>query len=875
MATVASVASRWLMSVLAALMLSTLTLVGAGAADERAVAVVEEDAIESRGSATASTGIEVVRYSAEDALGLSVEVAEALVAEATDTGPNGAPRWMVLASGDGWADAAVAGPLAASLDAPVVLVPPGGLQTPTARLDLVEFLRSSAVQRAVIVGSPETVPNHEPSVLFGLGMLPRNIERVFGAGPASTSVAVARRIGAPAVLGDSGRTVIVVSDQSVADAVAVGPLAAAGPFPLLLTPPNALDPRIAAYLSEHEVEHVVLVGGAEAVSAAVHEAIESAGLSVTRLAGQDRIETSRFASRLFEQHIAASPRCAAGPMRIGLAADVYPEQALTAGPLLARRCAPLRYTEPDRLPRDLHNTLYMAGGQPLGLRLDVFGDRTMMPEATTDLVLPPTLLAFVRVTGDEADGSLRVEIGVVDERGTIKYFPQTATNVTSWGRDSPGSFCWIHNLTWSSSGRFLSYLKDCELDIHVLDTYSGDSYRIEHDKYELSSVGPCYEGECWASSLAGPRWSPTADRLVFTAVIDDPATEDIAWGGFPVRYSEILVHDATTRSTRRLTHNARHDLVGTWSPDGRTIASSWHSESSATDPYYRVEIYAEFFDVDTGEDRLNAFIDTWATTIQWSPDGSYVAFEGGDGWWTDQALVMQSDGSGLRWLTPVGCEGCYGEGGKHPGADILGWSHSGTRLAFSDSNYVPVEGESDYSNEKTVHYVFDVATGQTLPILEYTKSDWGPAPAWFREWSLDGNSLLYVTSGETPSDARTLVRVGADDGAQERLGELPILWTEAREPIHALARLSPDQNQLLLQYVNGWSEGIPGFWLTGVGASDLQHLVDFESLVTRTQDGGVLPVSESFPERSDYRTWHWGCSADWSTTGIVGTCEYR
>ena len=40
------------------------------------------------------------------------------------------------------------------------------------------------------------LPNHEPSVLYELGMLPRNIERVHGDDPVATAIAVAERFDA-------------------------------------------------------------------------------------------------------------------------------------------------------------------------------------------------------------------------------------------------------------------------------------------------------------------------------------------------------------------------------------------------------------------------------------------------------------------------------------------------------------------------------------------------------------------------------------------------------------------------------------------------------------------------------------------------------
>ena len=238
----------------------------------------------------------------------------------------------------------------------------------------------------MIVGSPDVLPNHEPSVLYGLGMLPRNIERVHSDDAVEAAIAVAERMGMPAEFADLGRTVIIASDQSVADAVAVGPLAAAGPFPLLLTAPEALDTRIADHLTEHEIKHVVLVGGTTAIAPTVQTAIETAGTAVTRLAGRDRNDTARLAADLFERHLASDPACAVGPIRLGLAPAQHPEQALTAGPLLAAQCTSLDYVQPNRLPLRLQNTIYLAQHGPVGARVVAFADVQVLPD---DLIRPP------------------------------------------------------------------------------------------------------------------------------------------------------------------------------------------------------------------------------------------------------------------------------------------------------------------------------------------------------------------------------------------------------------------------------------------------------------------------------------------------------
>ena len=444
---------RWSLVAVACLAVLLLPVTGVGAAEEPG-ASADSSASESEAQAEGMSddsagGVEVVRYAGSDRYELSLAVAQALV-----DADGGTSEWVVLASGESWAEAATAGPLAASLDAPVVLVPPGGLQTASARPDLVELLRSSGVRRVVIVGSSDVLPNHEPSVLFGLGMLPRNIERIHGDDPVGTAIAVAERMGMPAEFADLGRTVIIASDQSVADAVAVGPLVASGTFPLLLTGPGELDAGIALYLTEREIEHVVLVGGTAAIAPAVQEALETAGTAVTRLAGRDRSDTARLAADLFKQHTAEDAACTEGPTRIGLAFAQQPEQALTAGSLLTRQCAPLRYTDSTQLPADLRNALYLASHSPEGAHIATFAAAEQIPDVILKPSVPPALLAF---SGGWPPGHPRhgqTAVAIVDELGRWRRYPVGTSLNSGYLGDI---------FEWSPDGRFLAYV-DAYLD---------------------------------------------------------------------------------------------------------------------------------------------------------------------------------------------------------------------------------------------------------------------------------------------------------------------------------------------------------------------------------------------------------------------------
>ena len=615
---------------------SVLPISNAGATAEPDVGDIEGAA---EANVTAN-GVEVVRLWSPDRYGTSLAVARELVRLR-----GGRAEAVVLASGESWADAAVAGPLAASLSAPVLLVPPGGLQTSAARPDLVEFLRSAGTRRVVILGSPDVLPNHEPSVLFGLGMLPRNIERVHSDDPVEMSIAVAARIGAPTEFAELGRTVIIASDSSVADAVAVGPLAAAGPFPLLLTGPDALDPRITAYLAEHDVANVVLVGGTAAIAPAVQEALEAADITVTRLAGGDRADTSRLAAELFEQLTSDDLGCASGPARIGLAPAQRPKLALTAGPLLGALCAPLRFTDSDRLPPAVHNDLFLAYSRTSGAELHVFESASVLPDDVLDVAVPPVRIAAWKLTPGVIAGESQATLIVSDGSEQPRSYPETAVTIPtpSGGRPAPTP-------QWGPRGRFLAYRDLATHGLFVLDTDNGG---IAQARY----------GDLVPEVLeeSGLSWSPDGSRLLFSGIIEDESTLNEYYGVLdpPEFTAEVLLYDVRSQDVTRVTHNRGTDLPLSWSPDGSRFLYHSHGFVGARGEPFEYSTTLSVHDLQSGE--------SWTLShshlhgARWSPDGNRVMYTcqstDPNPPWTSEICVADADGTSSQRLTPSNCEG--------------------------------------------------------------------------------------------------------------------------------------------------------------------------------------------------------------------------
>ena len=774
--------SRWWLVVAACLVASLMPASGAGAAEDLASAddwASDAEAQREAGPCDWAGGVEVVRYAGSDAYVLSIELAKALVEAA-----GGTSEWVVLASGESWTDVVTAGPLAASLGAPVVLVPPGRLQTPTARPDLVPFLRSTGARRVVIVGSPEVLPNHEPSVLYGLGMLPRNIERLHGTDPVGNSIAVAKRIGAPAVMGDLGRTVIISSDRSVADAVAVGPLAAAGPFPLLLTAPDALDPRIAAYLTEHEVTHVVLVGGAAAIAPEVQEAIETVGVTATRLAGQDRIETANLAADLFGQHTADAPACADGPVRFGLAPAQDPEHALGAGPLLAHHCAPLRYTNPATLPDQLHSELFFAQSRTGGAELYVFESAAMLSDEALDITRPPVRIAAWRLTPGQNRAESNAVIVVADGHDEPRRYSETSVTVPTpiESQTSP----WP---TWDPQGRFLAYRSLADESLFILDTVSG-----ELDQARFGAVVPR------VLQHTGFSWSPDGSRLIFSGVIDDDSTMTDYHERLdpPQLTAELFLFDISTKQVSRLTHNRYTDQPESWSPDGSKIFYSSSPYPEALEP----SIEGGFLQVWDGDVNESRFLSAgYFGGGRWSPDGSRVLFVGlpDDGWpqYSRELFAIDADGSRLEQLTPSDCSDClsprYADQAVRPHAvNDPRWSPSGDRVLYWVWVRTPEWVEASY-------LLHDFNAGRSRILLPLGPDDLAET-AYFLGW-LSDDELLFRFNGScqdeaSPRKSSRVVTINATTGTTENIFEIPFGPAINSRVCPARISLTPDREHL-------------------------------------------------------------------------------
>ncbi len=124
-------------------------------------------------------------------------------------------------------------------------------------------------------------------------------DRVAAGDRVGTAVQVSRRTTA---LAD---TVVLAAAGNFPDALSGAPLAASLGAPLLLTDAATVDARVLAEVDRLGAREVILLGGTAALSAAVEQQLQAAGLTTDRIAGSDRVRTAAaVAERLGDSPLA-------------------------------------------------------------------------------------------------------------------------------------------------------------------------------------------------------------------------------------------------------------------------------------------------------------------------------------------------------------------------------------------------------------------------------------------------------------------------------------------------------------------------------------------------------------------------------------------
>ena len=93
------------------------------------------------------------------------------------------------------------------------------------------------------------------------------------------------------------RTAILATDQSFQDAAAISSMSYFEHLPILITPPGSLGAQAQTGLLDLGIQQVIMPGGNIALNNSVASSLESQGIDVVRLAGQDASDTSTQIAR--------------------------------------------------------------------------------------------------------------------------------------------------------------------------------------------------------------------------------------------------------------------------------------------------------------------------------------------------------------------------------------------------------------------------------------------------------------------------------------------------------------------------------------------------------------------------------------------------
>ena len=202
---------------------------------------------------------------------------------------------VILASGEGYADALAGVPLARYLGAPILLTPKNSLSAET----LSEIKRRNAT-KVIILGGEGAVSKNVESALQKEGLKPI---RLAGSSRYGTAVEIAKN------MDDAPKEIFFACAGGFADALSAGAAAALKSAPIIyLGKDGDLNAETKAYLQQLKkkgcVKNAYVIGGAGVISDSMMSKAASAlglkaGTAVKRIAGANRYETCLAVNNTF------------------------------------------------------------------------------------------------------------------------------------------------------------------------------------------------------------------------------------------------------------------------------------------------------------------------------------------------------------------------------------------------------------------------------------------------------------------------------------------------------------------------------------------------------------------------------------------------
>ncbi|MBV4417239.1 cell wall-binding repeat-containing protein [Clostridium tyrobutyricum] len=195
--------------------------------------------------------------------------------------------YVVLASGEGYADALCAAPIAKKYNAPILLTSSKTLNS-TIKSEITRLKAKNIIE---IGGTASISSNIEDQLENDMSL---NVTRLGGTDRYETSANVARELG-------DVSDIVLTSGLGYADALSIAPIAASKGYPILLTPKNSVTNSVKSYINSHKSDStkVYVIGG----SGVIPESILSSVPNPMRIFGQNRYETNVSVMEFFKTEL--------------------------------------------------------------------------------------------------------------------------------------------------------------------------------------------------------------------------------------------------------------------------------------------------------------------------------------------------------------------------------------------------------------------------------------------------------------------------------------------------------------------------------------------------------------------------------------------
>ncbi|MXY02785.1 MAG: hypothetical protein F4190_04110 [Acidimicrobiales bacterium] len=451
-------------------------------------------------------GIAAERVAGSDRFATAVAAARRLTPGAMP----GLGRTAIVASGDVFADALVAGPFAAHGSHPVLLTAPDSLNEGVAG-----YLAEAGISHVVLMGGAAALASGVEASIRGLGA---SVTRLAGATRYDTAVKAAELVD-DRYSDTAGKDCFATSTIGLArarvpfDSFSAAPLLGRLCAPLVLADPASIPADTAAYLDRARTANgsvgLRVFGGDAAVSQAAIDAYLSGE-------GSDSEEADA------EPNMPTAGSCgdASGDGAVQLVPSTF-----AWDPAWSPDCSKLVYSRADGL--------WTVNNDGSGRALLVPADGTRRYGA----VWSPLGDRIAYVNGYSDGNDWISHIWTVNADGRHNNQRTSGELIDSWP-------------TWSPDGKRIAFQRTTGRGIDQYGARNdGDKYIVVMASYgkNLTELNP---GGAWEYS---PAWSPDGSKLAFVA------------SGY------LMVSDVDGSNARRVIADLDHNGGLSWSPDGRRI----------------------------------------------------------------------------------------------------------------------------------------------------------------------------------------------------------------------------------------------------------------------------------------------------------------